>query len=363
MKGWNEPARVQAARLKGAPAIPATLPAHQGQPAVLVTAAALAPEAVAALQQAGYAVVATNAYPSEAELLAAVREHRPVALLHRQGLINRAVFDGAAPGLRIVARHGAGIDGIDIEAAKDHGVTVTRAAGANSRPVAEHTWSLLLALLKDLPSIGAGMASGLWEKTSRHTRDAEGRSLGIVGYGAIGSKVAGYAAAFGMPVLAYDPYLPRDGLPGPGERVGTLQELLARAEVLSLHCPLTAETRNMIGAAELARLPQGALFINAARGGIVDEAALLVALESGHIGGAAIDVFATEPLPKESVLRRHPKVIATPHIAANTPRGAVAMASAAADCIVSVLAGRAPAIERAIVTLGEKTPLRANAAA
>lgn len=336
---------------------------RDGQPTVLVSAAALAPEAVAMLQQAGYAVMTTSAYPSEAELLDAVRQHRPVALLHRQGFINGTVLDAAAPGLRVVARHGAGIDGIDIAATEARGVTVTRAAGANSRAVAEHTWALLLALLKDLPSISAGMASGLWEKTSRHTRDAEGRTIGIVGYGAIGSKVARYAEAFGMPVLAYDPYLPGDGVPGPGERVGSLADLLARSEILSLHCPLGAETRGMIGAAELARLPRGALLVNAARGGIVDEAALLEVLDSGHVAGAGIDVFATEPLPLDSAVRRHPKVIATPHIAANTPRGAVGMATGAADCIIQVLAGRKPALKGAIVTQGEKTPLAVGHAA
>ncbi|WP_395455580.1 hydroxyacid dehydrogenase [Azospirillum melinis] len=341
---------------------------RDGRPTVVVSAAALASEATALLERAGYAVVTTTAYPSEAELLDAVREFRPVALLHRQGHINGAVLDAAAPGLRVVARHGAGIDGIDIAAAKARGVTVVRAAGANSRAVAEHAWALLLSLLKDLPSIGAGMAGGKWEKTSRFTRDAEGRTIGIVGYGAIGSKVAGYAEAFGMPVLAYDPHLPGDGLlegglPGPGERVGSLADLLARADVLSLHCPLSAETRNMIGAAELALLPQGALLVNAARGGIVNEAALVEALDSGHLAGAGVDVFETEPLPQDSRLRNHPKVIATPHIAANTPRGAVGMATGAADGIIQVLAGRLPALKGAIVTLGEKTPLAAGHAA
>jgi D-3-phosphoglycerate dehydrogenase len=325
-------------------------------PAVLVSAAALAPEAVRMLEGAGYAVITGAAYPSEDQLLAALAEHRPVALLHRQGYINAAVMD-AGPEIRVIARHGAGIDGIDIPAAAARGITVTRAAGANSRAVAEHSWALLLALLKDLPSIGAGMAGGLWEKTSRFTRDAEGRCIGIVGYGAIGSKVARYAEAFGMPVLAYDPYLPGTGLPGPGERVDSLQALLARADVLSLHCPLEAETRNLIGAAELAALPAGALVVNAARGGIVDEAALLAAIDSGHIAGAAIDVFATEPLPQDHPLRGHPRVLATPHIAANTPKGAVGMATGAAECIIATLAGRRPALAGAIVSLGARTPL------
>ena len=164
--------------------------APAAKPAVLVTAAKLAPEAVAILEGAGYTVSCTSGYPSEPELLAAISERRPVALLHRQGLINGTVMDAAAPGLRVVARHGAGVDGIDLAAAKARGLTVTRAAGANSRSVAEHAMALMLALLKDLPAVAAGMREGLWEKTSRMTRDVEGASLGIVGYGAIGSKAA-----------------------------------------------------------------------------------------------------------------------------------------------------------------------------
>jgi D-3-phosphoglycerate dehydrogenase len=330
--------------------------APNNRPVVLITAAALAPEALRMLEDAGYAAITGSAYPSEAELVASIAEHRPVALLHRQGFINAAVLD-AGPDIRVVARHGAGIDGIDLEAARARGITVTRAAGANSRAVAEHSWALLLALLKDLPSIGAGMAGGLWEKTSRFTRDAEGRRIGIVGYGAIGSKVARYAEAFGMDIAAYDPHLPGAGLPGPGERMASLPALLQRSDVLSLHCPLAPETRNLIGAAALARLPQGALLVNAARGGIVDEAALLAAIEAGHIAGAAIDVFATEPLPVDSPLRWHPRVIATPHIAANTPRGALGMATGAADCIIKTLSGREPALAGAIVALGARTPL------
>lgn len=340
--------------------MPDPSPAPNHRPAVLVSAASLAPPAVAMLEAAGYAVITTAAYPGEAELVAALREHHPVALLHRQGLVNAAVLDAGLPALRMLARHGAGMDGIDVAAAAARGLTVTRAAGANARAVAEHSWALLLAMAKDLPSIGAGMASGLWEKTSRHTRDLEGRSIGIVGYGAIGSKVARYAEAFGMEVLAYDPLLPGRTLPGPGERVSSLPELLRRVSILTLHCPLEADTRGMIDAAALAMLPQGALVVNAARGGIVDEADLLAALEAGHIAGAAIDVFETEPLPEASPLRRHPRVLATPHIAANTPNGAAAMATGAADCIISVLAGRQPRLAGAIVSLGERTPMAAG---
>lgn len=332
------------------------------KPAVLVTAAKLAPEAVAILEEAGYAVSCTSAYPSEAELLAGIATHRPVALLHRQGIITGTVMDAAAPALRVIARHGAGVDGIDLAAAEARGLTVTRAAGANARSVAEHAMALMLAMLKDLPSIAAGMREGLWEKTSRMTRDVEGVALGIVGYGAIGSKVARLADAFGMRVAAYDPLLPAGPLPGPGERVADLHALLARSEVLSLHCPLDATTRGMIGAAELATLPQGAILVHTARGGIVDETALMAALESGHLAWAGLDVFAKEPLDTESPLRGHPRVLPTPHLAANTPRGAVGMSTGAAECIVAVLADRLPALPGAIVVPGRLQAARASAA-
>ncbi|MCK8787058.1 hydroxyacid dehydrogenase [Roseomonas sp. NAR14] len=320
---------------------------------VLVTGAALAPAATALLGEAGYVVRCTGNYPSEAELIRQVREYRPVAILHRHGAVTEAVMLAAAPALRVIARHGAGIDGIDVAAASRHGLTVTRAAGANSRSVAEHAMALMLPLLKDLPSVVEGMQAGRWEKTSRMTRDIEGVTLGIVGYGAIGSKVARFADAFGMRVLAHDPYLPAGGLPGPGERVPDLPALLRRAEVLSLHCPLSAETRGLIGEAAFALLPEGAILVHTARGGIVEEAALVAALDSGRLRWAGLDVFAAEPLDPESPLRRHPRVVATPHLAANTPRGALGMACGAAESIVAVLAGRAPALPGALVTGGE----------
>lgn len=331
-------------------------------PVVLVTAPKLAPEAVALLSAAGCEVAYTEAYPSEAALLAAIARHGPAALLHRQGFISAAVMDAAALDLRVIARHGAGVDGIDLLAAEARGLAVTRAAGANARAIAEHAFALMMALLKDLPAVSAAMAGGAWEKTTRVARDAEGTTLGILGYGAIGVRLARMADAFGMRVLAYDPALPAGPLPGPGERVTELDALLARAEVLSLHCPLNEATRGLIGAAALARLPHGAIVINTARGGIVDEVALLTALDSGHLAWAGIDVFAREPLPEDSPLRRHPRVLASPHLAANTPRAVAAMGIAAAESILDVLAGRLPALPGTLVLPARVMPAHAPAA-
>ncbi|MDB5370150.1 MAG: hypothetical protein JWP20_1708 [Roseomonas sp.] len=324
----------------------------EDRPTVLISAAVVASEAEALLEEAGLNFVYTEAYPSQEALLEAAARLRPVAIMHRQGFISGAVMDAAGPQLHIVSRHGAGFDGIDVAAAEERGVTVARAAGANSRQVAEHTMAMILSLLKDLPSLTRAMREGAWEKNARATRDVAGTAIGIVGYGAIGTKVARLADAFGMRVLVYDPLLPSGSLSGPGERVEELGVLLERSQLLTLHCPLEETTRGMIGAAELARLPKDAILVCTARGGIVDEAALLAALDAGHIAWAGLDVFNKEPLEAGSGLRTHPRVLATPHLAATTPRGAVSMATAAASNIIDVLAGRLPSLEGALVVTG-----------
>lgn len=302
---------------------------------VIMTAPRLAQQAVALIEGAGATLHYMEPYPSAADVAALAARVGAVAILSRQGPVTAAVM-AAAPHLRIVARHGVGVDDVDVAEAERRGIIVTRAPGSNSQAVAEHTMAMLLALAKDLPGLSVGVAAGGWRGAGAKVRDIAGMRLGLLGCGAIGRTVAELAGAFGMVVTAFDP----NGADVPGvTRVPTVPELLAVSDVVSLHLPLLPATRHIIGAAGLALLPAGAIVINTARGGLVDEDALLQALEAGHVAGAGLDVFEDEPPRPDHPLRRHPRVIATPHVAGVTDQSLINMGVMAAECIVAVLRG------------------------
>jgi D-3-phosphoglycerate dehydrogenase / 2-oxoglutarate reductase len=223
----------------------------------------------------------------------------------------------SAPRLRWVARAGAGLDNIDVAAAKERGVAVLNVPGANAVAVAELVFGLLLGLLRHIPQGDASVRRGEWDKSRFMGRELRGKTMGIVGLGKIGRAVAQRARAFEMTCVGHDPLVSDADVRAIGVEPLPLDELLSRAEVLTLHVPLSPETRGMIGAERLARLPRGAFLVNAARGGLLDEGALLAALESGAIAGAALDVFSSEP-PQGSPLLGHPRVVATPHVGAAT---------------------------------------------
>ena len=306
--------------------------------AVIMTAPGLAPDAVALIEAAGGVLHYTGSYPTEATLVGLAQAVDPVAIISRQGTITAAVMD-AAPRLRIVARHGVGVDDVDLDAARARGVVVTRAPGSNTRAVAEHTMAVLLALVKRLPSHGATIAGGGW-RGDVVSGDVAGLRLGLVGAGDIARSVTRLAEAFGLHVTVYA----RNGAPGLNA-APSLTALLAGSDILSLHIPRTPSTIGLIDGGALTTLPRGAWLINTSRGGLVDEAALLNALDSGHIAGAALDVFAQEPPAVGDRLRNHPAVIATPHAAGVTPGSLVTMGVRAAECVVAVLHGRAPPAE------------------
>jgi len=230
--------------------------------------------------------------------------------------VDAALLDGA-PALRVVGRLGVGLDNIDVEACRARSIRVIPAAGANARSVAEYVVTTAAMLLRGAYAANAEVAGGKWPRARlSEGREALGKTLGLVGFGDIGRQTAALAQAFGMDVVAHDPMLADDHpvWSASGVACVTLDALLARSDAVSLHVPLVAATRRLMDAARIAAMKPGAVLINTARGGVVDEPALAHALREGHLAGAALDVFEHEPLPAGSALADVPNLVLTPHI-------------------------------------------------
>jgi D-3-phosphoglycerate dehydrogenase len=247
--------------------------------------------------------------------------------------VTEAVFD-AARRLKVVGRAGVGVDNIDLLAAKAHSVTVVNAPRSTSRAVAELTLALMLSLARAVPRADAAMKAGQWIKKQLEGVELYGKTLGIIGLGNIGSVVLQCSAAMGMKVIGYDPLLPDDEIRRRGAEPVSLSDMYIQSDFITLHIPLTADTKGMINQQALSQMKPGVRLICAARGGVIDEDALLESLNSGRVAGAALDVFAKEP-PGQSALASHPNVVATPHIGAQTEE---AQARASADIASEVLA-------------------------
>lgn len=245
-----------------------------------------------------------------------------------------------APRLQVLARCGMGFDNVDLDSATAAGVCVVNTPDAPTESTAEFTLALLLAVQRRLPAAGARIADGDWVDGTLRGRDLAGQTLGLVGLGRIGRRVAELAQAFGMRVLAYDPAA---AVPTGIERCTTLAQLLMQADVVSLHCPLTSGTHGLLGAAEIAKMKQGAVLLNTARGPLLDETALADALKEGRLAGAGIDVWSEEPVPRDHPLLSLPNVVATPHMAAFTAEGQRRSHMAAAEQVTQVLRGERPA--------------------
>jgi D-3-phosphoglycerate dehydrogenase len=225
----------------------------------------------------------------------------------------------AAAKLRVVGRAGVGVDNVDVEAATRRGVVVLNAPGGNTVSTAEHAFSLLLCVARKIPQADSSVRGGNWKRKDFEGVELYNKTLGVVGMGRIGSELSRRAIAFGMRVVAYDPYLSATRARSlQVELVEELDDLLAAADFISLHTPLTAETRHILDAARLQKTKPGVRIINCARGGLIDEAALAQALQDRHVAAAALDVFETEPLPNESPLRTAPNLVLTPHLGAST---------------------------------------------
>ncbi|AEW98296.1 phosphoglycerate dehydrogenase [Streptantibioticus cattleyicolor] len=245
-----------------------------------------------------------------------------------------------APQLRVICRTGAGYDNVDVEAATARGVAVCTTPGVNGQSVAEHTIGLLLSAARAIPQNVAAVRAGRWEQGGG--RELAGAVLGVVGFGAIGRRVAAMARGIGMDVVAHDPVADRGFAEANGVRLLSLEQLLASSDVVTLHLSLTPSTRHLIDAGAFARMKPGAYLVNAARGGIVDEEALADALASGRLAGAALDTVETEPLPSGHRLRAFDNVLVTAHIGAATRESRARSGMLAARSVVEVLAGGIP---------------------
>lgn len=297
---------------------------------ILVTGADLAQEAQAILHD--FELVYAGRAPTEQDLVVLCIEHQPVAIIVRYGRITSRVI-GACERLRVISKHGSGTDTIDIDAATARGIAVKAASGANADAVAEHTWALILACAKSVPHLDRRMHTGHWDKATHKSVELYGRTLGLIGMGAIGDRVARIGLSIGMQVLAHDPFVRTAPA---GIALCALVEVVKRSDVLSLHCPLTTGNRNLLDRDMLALMPRGSILVNTARGGLVDEAALSEALNSGHLRAAGLDTFSIEP-PQELPFSGSMSAIMTPHIGGVTSDAYRNMGTAAAKNILSVL--------------------------
>jgi D-3-phosphoglycerate dehydrogenase / 2-oxoglutarate reductase len=301
------------------------------KPVFVITGADLAQPALELLTD--FEVVYAGKAPSEDDIVGLCRQHDPVAMIVRYGKVGAAAMD-AAPSLKVISKHGSGTDTIDKMAAAARGIEVVAAVGANAAAVAEQALALMLACAKSVVTLNARMHAGHWDKATHKSLELGGRTVGLVGLGAIGQRFARMADAMGMRVIGFDPYA--KNLPDFITPVG-LGTIWREADVISLHCPLTDDNRNLLNAQTLAQCKRGVIVVNTARGGLIDEAALLAALASGQVASAGLDSFQVEPMTAGHPFQGVGHLTLSPHIGGVTGDAYLNMGVAAARNALAVL--------------------------
>ena len=279
------------------------------------------------------------AYADEDALIADIDRYDAI-ITRTQPVTERLL--AAADRLQIVAKHGTGVDNVDLAAASEHGVVVANTPGENANSVAEHAVALLLAAKRNVVDADHATQTGEWRRADFRGHDLRGRTLGLFGAGNAGTRVATLLAGFDVTCVAYDPYADPDSLPETVSLVDDETTLFERADDVSVHAPLTPETRHAIGAEALDALPEDGVVVNTARGGIVDEAALVAALEAGELGGAGVDVYETEPPTPDDPLLSCPGVVRTQHNAGTSAEALANMSRAAAALVRTAYEGEVP---------------------
>lgn len=299
---------------------------------IIVTGADLAQQALDLLT--GYEIVYAGKAPTEEELVALCKRHDPVGIIVRYGKVSAFMMD-VAPSLKVISKHGSGTDTIDKVAATERGIEVVAAVGANAAAVAEQALALLLACAKSVVTLNSRMHAGHWDKATHKSMELSGRTVGLVGLGAIGLRFAKMADALGMRVIGFDPFA--KNLPNYVHSV-SLETIWRDADAISLHCPLVDENRGMLNAATLAQCKRGVIVVNTARGGLIDEVAMLEAVRSGQVMSAGLDSFAVEPMEAGHPFQGEKNFILSPHIGGVTNDAYVNMGVGAAKNLLQVLA-------------------------
>ncbi|MFA4888268.1 MAG: phosphoglycerate dehydrogenase [Candidatus Omnitrophota bacterium] len=272
------------------------------------------------------------------ELKNIIQDYQALIVRSATKVTKDVIYAGAK--LRVIGRAGVGLDNVDLEAATQKGVIVMNTPAGNTISTAEHTMSMILALSRNIPQAAASTKKGEWKRSKFMGVELYGKALGIVGLGRIGLEVAKRALSFGMKILAYDPFLSKEVAEGLGIEVVELKELFARSDYITVHTPLTEETKHMISDKEIALMKKGVRLINCARGGIIDEIALANAIKAGKVAAAAMDVFEKEPISPDSELLKLDNVVVTPHLGASTEEAQVNVAVEVAEIVRDALLGR-----------------------
>jgi len=284
---------------------------------ILILGPDLAPDAMAMAKRRDIRLVPSKSYPSSDELIATANAIGAAGIVVRMGRVGADVMD-AVPTLKIIAKHGVGVDGIDVAAAEVRGIPVVIAGGANAQSVAEQALALLFGVARSTAWLDRRIRTGHWDKASYAGYELSGKAIGLVGLGAIGRAFLNLLTPFHMTVRLYDPFLRDDDVPTGVTRVTSIDDLLSTSDIVSLHCPLTSDNRGMIDAAALGRMKPTAILINTARGELVDQNALVEALRDRTIFGAGLDTFSPEPPPADSPLWAFDTLVVSPHVGANT---------------------------------------------
>ncbi len=302
------------------------------RPRLIVTGADLAQQALDLLTD--FDIVYAGKTPTEEQLVALCQQHDPVAFIVRYGAVGAKVMD-AAPSLRVVSKHGSGTDTTDKEAAKARGIEVRAAVGANAAAVAEQALALLLACAKSVVDLDTRMHAGHWDKATHKSIELNGRTIGLVGLGAIGQRFARMCDAMGMKVIGFDPFA--KNLPDYIQAVD-LETVWRESDAISLHCPLTPENKQLLNASTLAQCKKGVIVVNTARGGLINEADLLAAVQSRQVFAAGLDSFAVEPMTAPHIFHHAPHILLSPHIGGVTSDAYINMGVGAARNVLDALA-------------------------